>query len=219
MLCLSWCYQSLSGHHWSSTHTLFLINAAGQVVTWKMTKGIAMEHVEDIMHALCRRLQSQGVTLQEFYVDNCCSFRPKLQRIFGSQLKVHLDIFHAVQRITKKIPKRHPFHLECIKSLTFVFRDPSDHGSTRTMSTPAIDVLESQILNFKSTWEKIKHDDKPILPPAAVREIQSLLVHVRRGCLSGILPGRGATKNERLHRELNSLMANCRYGVEFSYAL
>ena len=196
-----------------------VLNACGQVVTWKMTKGIAMEHVEDIMHALCRRLQCQGVTLQEFYVDNCCSLRAKLQAFFGSQLKVHLDIFHAVQRITKKIPKRHPFHSECIKCLSMVFRDPSDRGSTRTMSTPAPDVLESQMLSFKSSWDKIKHNDKPILPPAAVREIQSLLVHVRRGCLSGILPGRGTTKNERLHRELNSLMANCRYGVEFSYAL
>ena len=184
-----------------------------------MTKGIAMEYVEDIMHALYRRLQGQGVTLQEFYVDNCCALRLKLQSIFGSQLKVYLDIFHAVQRITKKIPKRHPYHSECIKCLSLVFRDPSDHGSTRTMSTPATDVLETQLLNFKSSWENIKHNDKPILPPAAVREIQSLLVHVRRGCLSGIQPGRGTTKNERLHRELNSLMANCRYGVEFSYAL
>ena len=53
-----------------------------------------------------------------------------------------------------------------------------------TMSAPAIEVLESQMLSFKSSWDKVKYDDKPILPPAAVREIQSLLVHVRRGCLA-----------------------------------
>ena len=178
-----------------------------------------MEYVEDVMHALYTRLQRQGVTLQEFYVDNCCALRLKLQTIFGSQLKVYLDIFHAVQRISKKIPKRHPYHSECIKCLTLVFRHPSDRGPTRTMSTPVTDVLETQLLNFKTSWENLKYNDKPILPPAAVREIQSLLVHVRRGCLSGIQPGRGTTKNERLHRELNSLMSNCRYGVEFSYAL
>ena len=75
-----------------------VLNEAGQIVTWKITKGIAMEYVEDIMHALYTRLQGQGV---EFYVDNCCALR---QAIFGSQLKVYLDIFHAVQRITKKNP-------------------------------------------------------------------------------------------------------------------
>ena len=161
-----------------------VINAAGQIVTWKMTKGLSMEHVEDIIEALHRRLQQQGVTLQEFYVDNCCALRNKLQVIFGAHLKVYLDIFHAVQRITKKIPKRHPYHSNCLKCLTLVFRDPSDCGSVRTLSTPAADILESQLLDFKSTWEKIECNGKPILPPAALREIQALLVHVRAGCLS-----------------------------------
>ena len=37
--------------------------------------------------------------------------------------------------------------------------------------------------------------------------------------MSGILPGRGTNRNERLHRELNACMSNSKYGIEFSYAL
>lgn len=33
----------------------------------------------------------------------------KLQEVFGEDATVRLDVFHAVQRITRKIPKRHPF--------------------------------------------------------------------------------------------------------------
>ena len=109
------------------------LNAAGQIVTWKMTKGIiTMEYVEDIMHALCRRMQRQGVTLQEFYVDNCCALRLKHQAIFRSQLKVYLDIFHAVQ-------------LRGIHSIWSALNGLvwfSDHGSTRT-------TLQLMYLNLK----------------------------------------------------------------------
>ena len=69
--------------------------------------------------------------MHEFHIDNCCSLPHKLQSVFGSQLVVLLDTFHAVQRITSKLPKRHPYHHECLKSLQLVFRDPSDQGTVR----------------------------------------------------------------------------------------
>ena len=139
-----------------------------------------MDYVED---KLRNRLQLQGVTLKEFYVDKCCALRARLQLIFGPQLQVFLDIFHAVQRITKKIPKRHPFHSECMKSLRMVFRDPLDQGIKRTMPTPPKDQLRRQLLMFKSKWKDIDCNGKPILPPAAITELQSFLVHINKGCL------------------------------------
>ena len=69
-----------------------------------------MDHVQGMLETLKNRLQRQGVTLNEFYVDNCCALRQKLQQIFGSHMKVFLDIFHAVQRISKQIPKKHPYN-------------------------------------------------------------------------------------------------------------
>ena len=196
-----------------------VLNSVGQVVTWKMTKGLAVDDVEDILHRLQNRLQVQGVQLEEFYVDNCCSLRRKLQAIFGQQLKVFLDVFHALQRVTKKIPKRHPYHTECLQSLRLVFRNPADQGDCRTMATPSALQLKSQLLAFKSKWKDISHNGKHVLPPAATNEIQSLLVHIHNGCLSGIAPGRGTNQNERLHRNLDSHMASCKYGPEFAYAL
>ena len=47
-----------------------VLNAEGQVLTWKITKGLAMDHVQDMLERLKNRLQHQGVTLNEFYVDN-----------------------------------------------------------------------------------------------------------------------------------------------------
>ena len=56
-----------------------------------------------------------------------------------------------------------------------------------------------------------------IIPLAAIKEILCLLVHTDQGCLSGILPGRGTNRNERLHKDMNSHMKNNRYGVELAY--
>ena len=190
-----------------------VLNAAGQIVTWKMTKGLAVTDVKDMLHKLQERFHSQGICLEEFYVDNCCALRQKLQCVFGQGL---LRYFHAIQRITKK---RHPYHFECSQSLRFVFRDPADRGELRTMPTPAVDQLKLQLLQFKEEWEGVTYNGKHVLPPAAIAEIQSLLVHIQKGCLSGILPGRGTNRNERLHRNLNSLMSNSKYGVEFAYSL
>ena len=58
-----------------------------------------------------------------------------------------------------------------------------------------------------------------ILTPAALREIKCLLVQIRKGCLSGIPPGHGTNRNERLHRDLNRCFGQRRYGVELAYGL
>ena len=105
-----------------------ILNADGKVLTWKMTKRLSFQHAENVLLALKERLDAQGQEVEEFFIDNCCSLRSKLQGIFGSQLKVYLDIFHAVQRVSKKVPKRHPFHAECMRELQMVFRDSSDQG-------------------------------------------------------------------------------------------
>lgn len=70
-------------------------------------------------------------------------------------------------------------------SLRMVFRDPTDQGDIRKETTPSPDVT------FQVPWEDMKYNDKPILSPAALKEIKCLLAHVDRGCLSGIPPGGG----------------------------
>ena len=42
---------------------------------------------------------------------------------------------------------------------------------------------------------------------------------MKKGCLSGIQPGRGTNRNENLHKDLNNIMSSSKYGVELAYAL
>ena len=196
-----------------------VLNSNGEVLSWKLTKSLCFASIEDQLLNLKQRLSNRKIFLEEFYIDNCCSWRHKLQDVFGSNLKVFLDIFHAVQRVSKKIPKRHAFYGECIKDLKFAFRDPSDKGSKRLKPTPSRDILKQSLLDFQCKWQNVTLNGKHILPPAAAKEVYSIIKHVERGCLSGIKPGRGTNRNERLHRELNKFMSTSRYGVELGYAL
>lgn len=175
--------------------------------------------MEDILCALRERFKRQGKNLEEFFIDNWCTFRSKLKAVFGEHLRVYLDIFHAVQRVSAKIPKKHPYRHECMRDLRLVFRDLTDQGPVRTKVTPPPHSLQQQLLNFQHKWQNVSCDNKHILPPIAIKEIQCLLVHIRRGRLSGILPGRGTSRNERLHKDINTHMRNSRYGVELAYAL
>jgi len=47
----------------------------------------------------------------------------------------------------------------------------------------------------------------------------NIRVHMLKGALSGIKPGRGTNRNENLHKKLNSIMSASKYGVEYAYAL
>ena len=97
-------------HRWITQYnSLFCVtNEGGQVVTWELTRSVAFSYVEDILLKLKDRLDKQGKSVKEFYVDICCSWRAKLQQVFGKNLKVYLDLFHAVKRVSSTISKEAP---------------------------------------------------------------------------------------------------------------
>ena len=196
-----------------------VLNSLGQVVTWKLATGVSFSVIQDILIPLRRRLEKQGKHLSEFYVDNCCSWRRKLQEVFGQEVKVRLDVFHAVKRVSEKVPKRHHLRRECLIDWSMVFRDSTDHGLKRCKATPDPATLESNLDKFYSQWKDAKYDDTPVLNAAALKEISNIKKHMRKGCLSGIQPGRGTNRNESLHKDLNNIMSSSRYGVELAYAL
>ena len=144
----------LSDKHWVKQYAgLFCImNADGQVLSWKLTKTLTFDDIQGCLLALQEGLEKHGEQVEQFFLDTCCSLRSKLQSMFGSQLKVYLDIFHAVQRITKKLPKRHPYHQDCLRSLRLAFRDPTDQGPVRTKNTPFPHILRQQLVQFESVW-------------------------------------------------------------------
>ena len=134
-------------HRWITQYSaLFcVLNGNGQVVTWRLTLGVSFSDVQDTLLLLKHRLFANGKQVKEFFIDNCCSWRNCLQSVFGKHLKVYLDLFHAVKRISDKIPKRHKLRSECMNHLRMVFRDPVDQGPERKIDTPDPHVLAQQM--------------------------------------------------------------------------
>ena len=67
------------------------------------------------------------------------------QRIY-----VHIDIFHAVERVSDKIPKRHLLRCECMRDWQVVFRDLSDLGEKCQCLTPTPLIMEKNLDKFWS---------------------------------------------------------------------
>ena len=80
-------------------------------------------------------------------------------------MKVSLDIFHAIQRISTKISKRHPFHSKCLQDLSLVFRDPKDQGCVRMLETPPPTVLVDNLRKFVSKWKDVDHEGRKVITP------------------------------------------------------
>ena len=100
-----------------------------------------------------------------------------------------------------------------------VFRDPLDRGEKWLMSTPAPSRIVGQLETFIRKWETVKYKTWSILSPSALSEAKNMKLHMIKGCLTGIKPGRGTNRNEALHRKLNKMVESSRYGVELAYAL
>ena len=125
-----------------------VLNYKGQILTWKLTQGMSFDDVEELLQSLKKRFEYQNKVVNAFYIDNCCAWRRKLKNVFGEDLKVYLDLFHAVKRFSDKVPKRHPLSYSCISEWKMVFRANSDHGKERCCTTPTPEVLELNLDNF-----------------------------------------------------------------------
>ena len=148
------------------------------MVTWQLTKGTSFEKVRSRLIQVKARSQKQGSAINAFYVDNCCTWEKKLQEVFGQNLNVKLDLFHAVQRVIKKVPKRDKrertmklIRQRMINDLRMVFRDPADIGSTRMANTPSPAVMLRNLDNFLKKWNDQKHEGHNILPCQTIEEL------------------------------------------------
>ena len=198
-----------------------VLNEVGQVLTYKLTKGTAMSRVEDILKNLKCRFDQQKVTCDTIFVDDCCKVRSKLQQIFPN-LSVKLDLFHAIQRVTSKVPKdrKHYLSSSFIDDFKMIFRGDLDQGEIREMETPDEQTIMSNLERLTERWKDIKYDTgEAVLNANVMHEIVNLKVHIERGCLSGIPVGGGSTRNENLHKNLRAVIARSRLGCELAEAL
>ncbi|XP_066919297.1 uncharacterized protein [Clytia hemisphaerica] len=195
--------------------SIFLfLNENGQVLGYKLCKGTAFEQVSDIFGNLAARCQN----IKYIYLDNCCMWKSKLAEYFPSAI-VKLDLFHAVQRLTKTISKRHPFCKDLCNQLTLVFRDKNDTGEERTMPTPNPTQIIENMERFIKNWNTVSYKGWKILQESFFMKWENLKVHVLLGCLSGIPVGHGTNKNENLHRQMRIILPRNRLGIDTANAL
>ena len=154
------------------------------------------------------------------YADNCCQVRRKLQQIFGTGTSVKLDIFHAVQRITRAMSKKHVFFHTCMNDFRMVFRHTNDIGRVRNNNTPECKFIQTNLNNFVRKWKDVEHNGYKILTEKVTKQISALRIHIEQGCLSNIEPGGGTNYNETLHRRINPHFNHAgRMGLPLAYAL
>ena len=198
---------------------LCILNEQGCVLAWQLSKGTAFDKVQDLLGGLKARLDQQEKTLTEYYfLDNYCAWRRKIQSIFGQTLQVKLDIFHAVQRVTMKLSKRHPFHYSCIQAFSLVFRQEQDRGEKRKFALPDPETMEKQLDSFIESWKDKIFDGTPVLTSEAIGELEKLRKHITKGCISHIPPGCGTERNEDLHKCLRKAAAKIRLRPRPHYA-
>ena len=92
-------------------------------------------------------------TLQTIYVDDCCKLRCKIQSIFGCNVAVKLDLFHATQRIITTLNRKCKPNAKCMQDLTLVFRTAGDREKDGSCPTPSTDIL---LTNFSANWNTAK---------------------------------------------------------------
>ena len=197
--------------------SLFIVlNPTGKVLTWQLTKGTAFSQIGQLLTDLKHRASN----LKSVYIDDCCKLRTKIHSIFGQEIMVKLDLFHAVKRISTTLPKKHPLIHQCTQDLQLVFRKDGDTGKQRTESTPEPDVMSSKLEKFVSRWKDIEDGNgKKVFTPPTFEAVRKLREHISAGCLSNIPPGGGTNRNERLHHHLNSLFTRTKIGILLAYAM
>lgn len=202
-------------------NSVFIVtNENGQVVSWLFTRTTSLDEVASQLKAVKELRSLSWLPPYTILVDNCCSQRPKLKQIFGDSAVVKLDIFHAIQRISRKLPKRHPFIFECLNDLKMVFRSPTDIGKQRTKTTPTSSIILKQLNDFIRKWQPCNINGWRIITDLAMKEITGLMIHIKKGCLSDINPGMGTNKNEALHKRINTHFYNrSRIGLPFALSL
>ena len=195
--------------------SLFLVmNSNGEVVAWQFTKGTSFDQVRSLLEGLVKHAHKQGQPVTTVYIDDCCKLRKKIKTVFGLETNVKLDLFHAIQRITKTLSRKHPMYHQCLFSLRQVFREFGDSGEHRITETPSTETLMQKLSDFCSKW-----NTTAIWTHETDTAAKNLQKHISAGCLSGIPPGHGTNHNERFHRFLRSFFNRSKIGITLAYAL
>lgn len=137
-----------------------VMNEMSQVIGWQFTKGTSFENIRALLNAMKTRFDKKKQFVQVCYIDNCCSWKRKVQSVFSANCIVRLDLFHALSRVVTEMPKRHPFHAACSQDFSKILRDSDDIGLVRKKATPNPEVITDNLDNFIKKWENIAYEER-----------------------------------------------------------
>lgn len=122
-------YFRRSDNKWINQYrSLFcILNELGQAVQWQLTAIEGFDEVRHMFMDLKGRFDRKGVTLEGVFIDNCCKWRTMITSALPG-IPVKLDLFHAVQRIVKKISKKNKLSRELANDVGLIFRKANDLG-------------------------------------------------------------------------------------------
>ena len=117
----------------SDTRKLFIVkDGNSNVVAWKLTRGVSHDEIEACLNQLNDRIVEP---ISYVIVDDCCASRLLYEKVFGKNIEVKLDLFHAIQRLTNTLPAKFEYRRKISNALSMSFRQSDDMGAERTMDT------------------------------------------------------------------------------------
>ena len=147
---------------------------------------------------------------QCFYSGHCTLFSTRMEwlsrTIFGNDVIPSLDLFHAIQRITRTLPRFEVGVAERRQALTWCFHEPGKAGQRCTLR-PA-----SEIIHNLDAWLEMYGPSEE-----TQHQTRNLVHHLVDGCLDN--PDRGTTLNESKHRWLRAKAHRHQISVEVGCAL
>lgn len=153
---------------------LFIVlNEQGLVLTWALTEKENFAEISPLLTSLRDRLANKSLVLSHASIDNCCKWAQLLGEVFGPGLEVKLDIFHALQRITRTISKGRRLTKVCMEDLKSVVRARDDLFGDRNICTPSPEIIEENIRLFRKKWDSMH--DTPVTDETD-KELDNLLV-------------------------------------------
>ena len=88
---------------------------------------------------------------------------------------VKLDLFHAIQRITRSMSKQHTLFLSCVHDFKMSLRNSVDLGKRRTMNTPDSGAINRNIEQFMSAWSRVQDSStSSIITSKVAKQVQLL---------------------------------------------
>ena len=142
---------------------LLVLNESGQVLAWQLARSTSFKEVYTLLKSVYYRDTEET---KEIYIDNCYLWLKNLQLMFGTSIRIKLDLFHAIKRLTKEPPKFSTSKVlwkQCKEDFRVKFRENNAFGKDRLKATPTKEKMIEKLEHFRRAWLGVKHNSKPFV--------------------------------------------------------